>query len=109
MAQLFVNVTAPAGSPAIVNRTFQVSGNVSWVVPTSPTHTLTSRSATVIFGIGGQVLAAEFIGNTWRCTGTVSDAVPWDSLVTVTVNARATFRFFHNPSEPDILTLNAST
>ena len=88
MAQLFVTITSPAGSLPTVNRTFQVGGNISWTVPSG--YSLTSKSVTVQFGTGGSTVAATFVsGLNWQCTGTVSPATPWGSMVQLTVRAQA--------------------
>src|SRR4029450_13238969 len=41
--------------------------------------------------------------------GTVSPSTPWGSMVQLTVNATAAFRFFRVLGEPDIEILNVST
>ena len=107
MAQLFIDITFPTGVPT-VDRTFQLRGNVSWSVPS--TWSLVSRSMSVQFGPGGQLVAGTFpSGNNWQCTGTVSPSTPWGSFVQLTLSARASFRFFLSPSEPEVETLTVST
>lgn len=99
--QVFFNITSPSGSLPTVDRTFQLAGNISWTVPSG--YSLTGRSVSVQFGPGGQSVNATFVsGNNWQCTGTVSAALPWSAMVTLTIHVQATFRFFHTPSEPDI-------
>lgn len=100
-SQLFVTITSHAGSLPTVNRTFQLRGNISWTVPAG--RVLISKSVRVQFGTGGPTVGATFSGttNNWLCTGTLSPATPWGSIVTVTVDASATFRFFSAPKEPD--------
>src|SRR5262245_37359294 len=109
--QLFVTITTPPGSVPTVDRTFQVGGNISFIVPTGYSLLANSRRVTVQFGPGGTPVAAAFSASTqnWVCTGTVGPGSAWGSFVTLTVNASATFRFFHTPSEPDLATLNVST
>ena len=76
-----------------VDRTFQVRGNISFSTPSN--WTLISKSMSVQFGPGGQLVAGSFpSGNNWQCTGTVNPSTPWGSMVQVTVNAQASFRFF---------------
>jgi hypothetical protein len=107
MAQLFIDITFPTGVPT-VDRTFQLRGNISWFAPS--TWTNISKSMSVQFGPGGQLVAGTFpSGNNWQCTGTVSPSAPWGSFVQLTLTARATFRFFLTPSEPEIETLLVST
>ena len=87
MAQLFITVTFPAGVPT-VDRTFQLRGNISFSTPSN--WTLISKSMSVQFGPGGQLVAGSFpSGNNWQCTGTVSPSTPWGSFVQVTLNANA--------------------
>ena len=106
--QLFVNITIPAGGVPLVPRTFQVAGQISWMVPSG--YSLVSRNASVTFGPGGPTVAGAFNSQTtWQCTGTVSNSIPWGSMVQLTIRAQATFRFFLTPSEPEIVTLNVST
>src|SRR5262245_59955159 len=106
--QLFVTITSPTGGLPFVDRTFQLAGNISWLfVPSN--WSLTSRSGSVTFGPDGPTVGSTFVGNNWQCTGTVSPATPWGSMVPLTVRAQATFRFFHTPSEPDSETLTVST
>ena len=109
--QVFVTITTPPGSVPTVNRTFQVGGNISFTAPPGYTFIPTSKTATVQFGPGGTLVAGTFAGTTlnWQCTGTVSPSAPWGSFVTLSVNAAATFRFFHTLSEPDFITVNVAT
>ena len=106
--QLFVNITSPTGGLPFVNRTFQLAGNISWMF-TPSNWSLTNRSVSVQFGPGGPTVGGTFVGNNWTCTGTVSPSTPWGSMVQLTVSARATFRFFHTPSEPDLEILTVTT
>jgi hypothetical protein len=107
--QLFVTITSPPGALPFVDRTFELGGNISWMVPTN--YSLTGKSVTVQFGSGGTTVAAAFVGASlnWRCTGTVSPATSWGAMVTLTVSAQATFRFFHTSGEQDIDVLNVQT
>jgi hypothetical protein len=69
MAQLFITITFPTGVPT-VDRTFQLRGNISFSTPS--TWSLISKSMSVQFGPGGQLVAGTFpSGNNWQCTGTV--------------------------------------
>ena len=62
------------------------------------------------FGPGGPTVAATFTDQVnWRCTGTVSPATPWGSMVQLTIRAQATFRILDHRREPDFATLNVST
>jgi hypothetical protein len=107
MAQLFIAITFPPGVPT-VDRTFQLRGNISWSAPS--TWTNISKSMSVQFGPGGQLVAGTFpSGNNWQCSGTVGPAAPWGSFVQLTLTARASFRFFLSPSEPEVETLTVST
>ena len=106
MAQLFITVTFPAGVPT-VDRTFQLRGNISFSTPSN--WTLISKSMSVQFGPGGQLVAGSFpSGNNWQCTGTVSPSTPWGSFVQVTLNANASFRFLRF-LETVVETLHVST
>ncbi len=107
MAQLFVTITFPTGGLPTVDRTFQLRGNISFSTPTN--WTLISKNMSVQFGPGGQLVAGSFpSGNNWQCTGTVNPATPWGSMVQVTVNANASFRFFRVLQQV-VETLNVST
>jgi hypothetical protein len=106
MAQLFIEITSPTGVPT-VDRTFQLRGNISWSVPSNWVNT--SKSMSVQFGPGGQLVAGSFpSGNNWQCTGAVNPSTPWGSFVQVTLHARAAFRFLR-VLEPDIEVLTVST
>src|SRR6266850_118691 len=82
--QVFVTINTPPGSVPTVNRTFQVGGNMSFTLPSGYSFVSTSKTATVQFGPGG-------------------------SLVTLSIRAAATFRFFHNLGEPDLVTVDVNT
>lgn len=106
--QLFVNITSPSGQLPFVDRTFQIAGQISWIVPSN--YTLTSRSASVQFGPGGPTVGGTFTNiSDWQCTGTVSNSVSWGQMVELSVHAQASFRFFIVPGEPDVVNLNVST
>lgn len=107
MAQLFVTITFPTGGLPFVDRTFQMRGNISFSTPAN--WTLIAKNMSVQFGPGGQLVAGSFpSGNNWQCTGTVNSATPWGSMVQVTVNANASFRFFRVLTQV-VETLNVST
>ena len=90
--QLFINITLPPGQLPFIDRTFLVAGNISWLFLPSNAALLT-KSVTVQFGPGGSTVAATFTDQTnWRCTGTVSPATPWGSMVQLSISAQASFR-----------------
>ena len=91
--QLFINITAPLGPLPAVDRTFQLSGYLSWMF-TPDTWTPNRRTVTVQFGVGGPIVSATFIGTTfsWQCIGTVPATVPWGTMVQLTVQATQMFR-----------------
>src|SRR6266850_2812697 len=109
--QVFVTINTPPGSVPTVNRTFQVGGNMSFTLPSGYSFVSTSKTATVQFGPGGSLVAGQFAGSTlnWQCTGTVGPSSPWGSFVTLSIRAAATFRFFHNLGEPDLVTVDVNT
>ena len=104
--QIFFNITSPTGGLPFVNRTFGVTGNISTqFIP--PGWSMISKSVIVQFGPGGSNVGATFTTGTlnWGCTGTVSAATPWGSMVQLTIRAAATYRFLRRPSEPDFSTI----
>lgn len=105
---LSVTITSPEGSVPSVTRPFRVAGRIN-LQPASGRTTINS-TVTVRFGDGGPSQTLD-LGNSanWECTGAPDPAVPPGATITVYVTARVSLRFFHNPSEPDIETLNAST
>ena len=107
--QVFVNITLPSGGLPFVDRTFQMAGNISWMVPSN--YSLTGKSVTVTFGPGGQTVGATFDPGTsnWHCTGTVSNSISWGSMIPISVSARASFRFMLAPGEPDVDSLSVDT
>ena len=109
LPQLFVTITSPTGGLPFVDRTFQLAGNISWSVPAG--FSLTSKSVSVTYGPGGSTVGATFTAgtNNWQCTGTVNPSTPWSTMVQLSVRARASFRFFHNPFEPDQADISVDT
>ena len=109
LPQLFVTITWPTGGLPFVDRTFQLAGNISWSVPAG--FSLTSKSVSVTYGPGGSTVGATFTAgtNNWQCTGTVNPSTPWSTMVQLSVRARASFRFFHNPFEPDQADISVDT
>jgi hypothetical protein len=107
MAQLFITITFPTGGLPTVDRTFQLRGNISFSTPTN--WTLVSKNMSAQFGPGGQLVAGSFpSGNNWQVTGTVNPATPFGSMVQVTLNANATFRFMRLLTQV-FETINVST
>ena len=108
--QLFFNITLPPGNLPTVDRTFQVSGNISWLFLPQNARLL-NKSVTVVFGPGGSTITARSTGDSvdWRCTGTVSPSLPWGSMVQLTITARATFRTLSFPVEQTVELTNSNT
>src|SRR4051794_39282938 len=100
--QLFVAITSPIGGLPFVDRTFQMTGNISWLFAPS-NWTLTSKSVSVQFGPGGPFVGGTFSPGSvnWQCTGSVPPTTPWGSMVQLSIRAQATFRFLLAPGEPD--------
>src|SRR5580765_7851582 len=109
--QLFISIASPPPAQPVPGRTFQVSGNISWLfVPTN--WGLTTKTVSVQFGPGAPFIPAAFpaANLNWECAGTVNSSAPWGSFVSIAVSANASFRFpLPGGSEHDTETLSVAT
>ena len=81
----------PGDACPTVNRTFQVAGNISFGIVHPANWSLDQQERQRAVRAGrAELSAATFTARhtNWRCTGTVSPATPWGSMVQLTINAQ---------------------